>query len=60
MNEILQTFFQWAWTLINGVYDLWTWMITPISILSYNIAPIWLLGPTMICAGVVRAIIGII
>lgn len=60
MNELLQTFFQWAWSLISGVNTLWTWLTTPISILSYTIAPIWLVGATMITLGVIRAIIGLI
>lgn len=60
MNELLQTFFKWAWSLISGVNTLWTWMTTPIEILGYTIAPIWLVGAAMITVGVVRAIIGII
>lgn len=60
MNELLQTFFQWAWGLISGVNTLWTWLTTPISILGYTIAPIWLVGATMITIGVVRAIIGLV
>lgn len=60
MSELLQTFFQWAWSLIGGINTLWSWLTTPISILGYTIAPIWLVGATMITIGVVRAIIGLI
>lgn len=60
MEGFLQTFLQWAWSLINGINTLWAWLTTPISILGYNIAPIWLVGATMITIGVVRAIIGLV
>lgn len=60
MEQLLNTFFDWAWSLISGVNTLWSWLTTPITILSYTIAPIWLVGAGMITIGVVRAIIGLI
>lgn len=60
MEQLLETFFEWAWSLIYGIGDLWAWLTTPVSILGYTIAPIWLVGASMITIGALRAIIGLI
>ena len=54
-------FGRWAWSLITGIQPLVEWLITPISILEYNIAPIYLIGggggAVILIAGILRAIL---
>lgn len=60
MGELLQEFFKWAWNLINTSYMLFEWLITPIEILDFNIAPIWLVGGGTLVTGGIALIVGIV
>ena len=60
MGELLQDFFQWAWELINTAYLLFTWLVTPIEILEWNIAPIYLVGGGSLVGGTIAIIVGLI
>ena len=55
-----QYFGKWAWDLIMGIQPLITWLITPISIAGFNVAPVYLIGggagAAILIAGIVRAI----
>ena len=53
-------FFEWAWSFVMNVSDLMSWLITPVSILGYNVAPIYLISGSMLLVGIVRAIIGLV
>ena len=61
MIEIWQNFGSWAWELITGIQPLINWLFTPIEILSYEVAPIYLIGggagAVILIAGIVRAIL---
>lgn len=56
----MQMFFEWAWSFVMNVSDLMSWLITPVSILGYNVAPIYLISGSMLLVGIVRAIIGLV
>lgn len=60
MSEIMQGLFNWAWSLYEGAVSLAGWLFTPISILSWEVAPIYLVGAGLITAGVIRGIIGVL
>ena len=61
MIQFWQDFGEWAWGLISGIQPLIEWLITPISIAGYNVAPIYLIGggtgAVILIAGIVRAIL---
>lgn len=61
MIEIWQSIGTWAWQLITGIQPLINWLFTPIEILSYEVAPIYLIGggagAAVLIAGIVRAIL---
>ena len=61
MIQIWQNIGTWAWELLTGIQPLITWLFTPISILDFNIAPIYLIGggagAAVLIAGIVRAIL---
>lgn len=61
MVEFMQNFGKWAWDLITGVQPLIEWLVTPIEILNYNVAPIYLIGggagAVVLIAGILRAIL---
>ena len=61
MLEIWQSIGTWAWELITGIQPLITWLFTPMEILGYNVAPIYLIGggagAAILIAGIVRAIL---
>lgn len=61
MTEIWVNFGAWAWSLITGIQPVVEWLFEPVEIIAgFEIAPIYLIGASMIIAGIVRAIIGII
>ena len=53
-------FFTWAYDLIMSITNLWSWLVTPVSILGFIVAPIYLVGGTMLTVGITRAILGIL
>lgn len=61
MGQFFQDFFAWAWELLTGIQPLIDWLFTPISIIGYNVAPIYLIGggagAFALIAGIVRAIL---
>lgn len=61
MVEFMQNFFSWAWSLITGIQPLIEWLFTPIEILTYSVAPIYLIGggagAVILIAGILRAIL---
>lgn len=61
MIEMWQNIGAWAWGLITGIQPLIDWLFTPIEILSYEVAPIYLIGggagAVVFIAGIVRAIL---
>lgn len=56
----MQDFITWAYDLVMSITSLWNWLVTPVSILGFNIAPIYLVGGTMLTIGITRAILGIL
>lgn len=60
-SSILERFMRWAWELITGVQPLIDWLFEPIEILSFEVAPIYLvgagLGGAVLIAGILRAIL---
>lgn len=61
MVEFMQNFFSWAWSLITGIQPLVQWLFTPIEILTFSVAPIYLIGggagAAILIAGILRAIL---
>lgn len=61
MQTFFHDFFSWAWSLLTGIQPLINWLFTPISVLGYNVAPIYLIGggagAIILIAGIVRAIL---
>lgn len=54
-------FFNWALSLLSGIYSLWNWLVTPLqdleTLTGISIAPIYLVGATAITVGIIRAIL---
>lgn len=61
MAQFFQDFFKWAWGLLTGIQPLINWLFTPISVIGYEVAPIYLIGggagAVILIAGIVRAIL---
>lgn len=61
MIEFFEYFGTWAWDLLTGIQPLIEWLVTPIEVLSYEVAPIYLIGggagAVVLIAGIVRAIL---
>lgn len=61
MVNFWQYFGRWSWELITGIEPLINWIITPIEIAGYTVAPIYLIGggagAVILIAGIVRAIL---
>lgn len=59
-GEALENFFKWAWQLINQIPILFSWLITPTTILDFEIAPIYLVGGGVLAVGISAVIVGLI
>lgn len=58
--ELLENFFKWAWQLINQIPILFAWLITPTTIMEFEIAPIYLVGGGVLALGLGALIVGLI
>lgn len=61
MVEFMQDFLSWAWSLITGIQPLVEWLFNPIEILTFSVAPIYLIGggasAAILITGILRAIL---
>lgn len=55
-----KTFVESIINFINGISAIWTWLLTPINIGSYNVAPIGLLVGTTATAILVIGLVKLV
>lgn len=64
MTNIFSTLWEWFLAFMNACSEVWTWLITPITIFGWSIAPIYLLlvgsAVSYITLGILRAITGVL
>lgn len=49
--------FEWFIKFAEGIGDIWDFLVTPIEILTYNVAPIYLIVGTLAGIGLLRRLL---